>query len=261
MVTPEDVDAAAALISVCPWWTTFDADGQAVIAEADLYVEDQPSELELQLTETGPTQTLLGAMIPPHIAEHYGWGNRAIAKVYLEPVLEVAADPCDAMRHEIGHLPGLDFDHHDEDGCRMCSQPRQRKMPTHQFSDDCPVCNAFRRLSEARGDLDYLRYQAHLTHRVPLGLGGLVPLAQHRCAQAHAELDRAYNAGLLRGREDAAYELAVLLVGCREALNGWLDPEDVSRAADLVNQAWSLAGDLNWWYWAHARHPEVAWAS
>ena len=261
MGDPSDVDAMAAELAACPWWLTFDPGTQRAIEAADIYVQDVPSDLELQMTDTGPDEVLLGVTIQPWLAAALGWGDRAIVKVFHDPVVGNGADACDTLRHEIGHLPELGFPHHDEDGCLMCSRPRQRKMPTHQFSDDCPVCNVFRRLSEARGDLDYLRYQAHLTHRVPLGLGGLVPLAQHRVGQAYAELDRAFNAGLLRGREEAAHELAVLLVGCRDALQGWLDPEAVSRADDLVNQAWSLAGDLNWWYWAHARHPEMAWVS
>ncbi len=261
MVSPHDVDAMAERVSDCPWWPTFDADAQALIQAADLYVEDRPSELELELTGTDLDHTLLGVTILPDTAVEYGLGDRTISKVFYEPHIELGRDPCDTMLHEIGHLPGMDFPHHDEDDCRMCSRPQERRMTARPFSDDCPVCNTFSRLSEARGLLDYLRFQSHLTHRVPIGLGGTIPLADWRAGQAYDQLNIAFQRGLLRGREDAAEELAGLILRTRQALQGELTVEDVSIADDLCNQAWAYAGDVNWWYWAHASHPEMTWAS
>lgn len=258
MASPRDL---AAEIAACGWWTNLDDDERAIVRQTHAIVEEQPTLLELQLTETAQDQDLLGAMIPWWVAREVGMGDRNIVKLYRGPIDLHQSSACDVWNHEVGHLPGIDFAHHDEDDCLMCSQPQEQTMIPHAFSDTCPICNTFRRLSEARGDLDYLRFQAHRTHRIPMGLGGLIPLSEHRCAEAQAELQRAYELGILQGRVEQAQELNTLILGCRQTLSVQLDPEGVSAADDMVNQAWALAGDLNWWYWAHQRHPEEAWAS
>jgi len=97
------------------------------------------------------------------------------------------------------------------------------------------------------GLMDGLRKRAHLQHQIPLGLGGTIPLAAKKTAEARSNL--ALIAASLPGRDGEIRQLDAILAQLHDELSKQMTPEDVSRAHALAVRAWDRAYDLNHIYW------------
>ena len=234
-----------------------------LLTDTRFYVDEKPKPADLQAAGVPPGGHLLGLFTAPP----------ATITLYADEILAVGADPTEIAVHELGHRFGYDHSRYEaavalltspagETGCVGCAPPMpltQVPQPPPQdgysavirWRDNCPVCLLHARLAEADRLLAGLSTYATLQHRIPDGLGGTIPLAAHKVAEA-VSLCQIVEA-LVPERTGDVRLLRATLDEAQAALDGWLDVDGVNRAYRIVHRAWQEAYLVAWDYFA--AHP------
>jgi len=239
------------------WGNLLPADQRELLMHTPTVVVDQPSPEHLHMIGASPSAHLLGLYTAgPHHED-------ALVQLFAAEIIALGYLPADVDRHEFGHVAG--FNHTSrvatvvDDGvmgtvCNECT-PRPQ-LPAHVHvpgsSNNCPVCRMEHHLLLVMGHLDGIRLRAHLQHQIPLGLGGLI-------VQCRRDLDEARTCcalatPMLPDRQGQMRTMSELIDQLGEELNGYLAPEDVSRAHATAYRAWDAAFDINHVFWLRALH-------
>ena len=210
-----------------------------MLLDTEIVVQDEPSKKDIALVanEVGDSGVLLGLFTHPP----------AKIQLFASSILEVGYDPVDVATHELGHR--FNYDHSLRPAAVTMVGRREGNAEARVLvsGDSCPVCLLHARLAEVMGLMDGLRKRAHLQHQIPQGLGGTIPLAAKKVAEARSSL--ALVANEFPNRQDEVKSLDALLAQMQNELNQWLTPEDVSRIHEQSIRAWDKAYDLNHQYW------------
>ena len=210
-----------------------------MLLDTEIEIKDQPSKKEISMvaSDVGDHGVLLGLFTHPP----------SKIQLFASSILEVGYDPVDVATHELGHR--FNYDH----SLRPAAVTMVGRRAGHAEArvlvsgDSCPVCLLHARTAEVMGLMDGLRKRSHLQHQIPQGLGGTIPLAAKKVAEARSSL--ALVANEFPDRQGEVRDLDNLLATMQDELNQWLTPEDVSRIHAQSIRAWDKAYDLNHQYW------------
>lgn len=210
-----------------------------MLFDTEIVVEDKPSKRDLALVaeDVGADGKLLGLFTHPP----------SKIQLFASSIIAVGYDPVDVATHELGHR--LNYDHSLRKANVALVGRREGPAEARVLisGDSCPVCLLHSRLADVVMLLDGLRKRAHLQHEIPLGLGGTIPLAAKKTAEARSNL--ALIATSMPNRQGEIRELDSMLDQLQHALAQHLTPEAVSAAYILAYRAWDRAYDLNHAYW------------
>ena len=227
-----------------------------LLDDTEIVVVDQPSPEDKQLAQASPEDRLLGLFTHPP----------SRIQLFASDIMAAQYDVVDVAVHEIGHR--MNYDHSLEEanvamlerqgqthhhGARIPGwlEPEAGILPMAQVEtrvlnsggDQCPVCLLHQKTAECEKLLDGLRKRSHLQHRVPDGLGGLIPLLQVRVSEAQGTL--ALVEGMLPDRKGQTRMLSGQLQELGDSLQGWQTPESVSQAHALAYKAWDSSFDIS----------------
>lgn len=219
------------------------ADERQMLEDTDIDVEDFPSRHDIGLLQEDSDngKRLLGLFTNPP----------AVVRVYAANVIRAGYDPVDVAIHEVGHR--LNYDHSLRDAAVALQAPKAAAHTAPAEArvlvapDSCPFCLLHARTAEVMALVDGLRIRAQLQHQIPLGLGGTIPLAARKVAEARGALATA--ATYLPDRAGAVREADGYLAQLQQRLQQWLAPDDLAGVYVIARKAWDRAYDLNWVYW------------
>lgn len=268
--SPLEVEAMAGQVQAAIWGPRglahlLPGEEKGLLSETEIVVESEPSAEDRALAEAGPKDKLLGLFTHPP----------SRIQLFASDITAAGYDPVDVVTHELGHR--FSYDHALRPAAvairigelgnlppRTDGQAPRRSPPAGwatapglfgeeatvvRGSDTCPMCLLHARMAESEKLLDGLRKRAHLQHQIPEGLGGTIPLAQRKLAEAQGAL------GAVQGMavdQDEVRRLSDTLQAAQDQLSGWQTPESISVAHDTVYRGWDLAFDINSHYWRRA---------
>lgn len=114
---------------------------------------------------------------------------------------------------------------------------------------ECPVCVTYELVAVAHALLDDLTGPAMQAGAPPLGLGGTIPQARRRLAEADDLLHRAVMP--MTGWDLTQFDAC--LEGCIHALDGMLTAPAVAAVAAMTRECRRQAHAVAWAWWAE--HP------
>jgi hypothetical protein len=227
----------------------------------NLGTEMRPNKRQLKMASVPPGYALLGVYVN---------GGKYVHQIdiFHETCEQLGEDPADVVWHELTHRLGYDHTKEDvvvaqmarSDGtveCSGCTDPSQpgcstcgTKHPVAQqtiergWGDSCPACMLHSRVAEADRLMAGLRMHSQVQHRIPPGLGGTIPLARQRIAEARGLAPLVGR--MVPNRRGEVRSLETSLGSSYEALGAYLDEDSIVAVAKQVHQSWQTAYTLAW---------------
>ena len=222
-----------------------------MLVDTEIRVYDQPSKNDLALvaSEVGKDGHLLGLFTHPP----------SKIQLFASSIVAVGYDPVDVATHELGHRFNYDHSVTRAAVSMVGHSDGNKEARVLVATDDCPVCLLHSKTADIEKLMDGLRKRSHLQHRIPLGLGGTIPLAHQRTSEARSNL--ALIAPMMPNRSKEIDQLDTMLAELQQRFSVTMTPEDVSAAHALAYRAWDRAYDLNHVYWLNALYGSAMMAS
>lgn len=226
---------------------------RALVLDTDLGIADVPSKNDLRLAKVPDGRVLLGIFTAPP----------ARITIFERNVAAAGASIREVLLHELGHRVGHDHKLEEIAVAHVGAPVGGAIGATRQDADEdphvgdgawgrnCPVCLLHQRLAEADRLLAGLADASAMQHRIPVGLGGTIPLARHDLVEAAALVPIV--AQMMPGRLGQVRAVGDAIARAQGALEGTLDAQGVQRAAAAVHAAWRLGYSAAWAFFAAGR--------
>lgn len=199
--------------------------------------EPTPAEVELANLPVGTVMFALYTSPPPTVT------------LYSGPIERERMNLREVIRHELEHRLG--YDHQLDRIVQPCGVQVVPRAPAVGHNDACPVCRMHRHLAEADRLAAGLAIASQQQGRIPLGLGGTVPLMRRELAQARALVPDLET--MLPDRRGELRSLQGSIGRSLQGIEGTVDPSRAQDAARTIHESWWAAYQLAWSHFA-ARH-------